>query len=318
MKLMSSIVCLFFLLYASISTGKEIDIEIIKSGTLGKDVLIDSKVVNDSEKLTELWNQMGEKSKLPAVDFNKESIIFIISKNKKAEKINVKKVERRPDNKVNIFYSVFENEKSLSKRLGFINYPYLLAKLPNPDKPKFEISLRENYKISPIPANNGLGEELKYTNILAGYQNLEILNYIPLDIGNKWTYKIELDKRNTEMTQEVQSISNGWSILNSYFGKQNIAMRIERSGELFISSADGVRSFYTDSVQKTFVSEEIETPAGKFRELMIVTIPRNDKFWFRDVYAKGVGLVLHEHISPKGNGKYTLLKAKVRGKDYPG
>ena len=120
MKLMSSIVCLFFLFYASISTGKEIDIEIIKSGTLGKDVLIDSKVVNDSEKLTELWNQMGEKSKLPAVDFNKESIIFIISKNKKAERINIKKVERRPDNKVNIFFLFLRMKNHYLKDWGLL------------------------------------------------------------------------------------------------------------------------------------------------------------------------------------------------------
>ncbi len=95
-------------------------------------------------------------------------------------------------------------------------------------------------------------------------------------------------------------------------------MKIERSGELYVSSDRGMRAFYTDNVQTTFVNQEISTPAGKFNDLMIVTIAQNDNFWFRDVYAKGVGLVLHEHISPKGKGKYTLLKAKVRGKDYPG
>jgi hypothetical protein len=318
MKVMVSVICLFFSICTSTTFGKELNLEIVKNGRLRTDILIESRVVNDKENLAELWNQMGEKSGLPVVDFKKESIIFIISQNENADKINVKKVEKRPGNRVDIFYSVDENEKSLSRRLGVKKYPYLLAKLPNPDMPKLEISLRENYKILPIPANNDLGEELKYTNILSDYQNLEILNYVPLDMGNKWTYKIESDKRNTEMTHEVQSVSNGWSILNSYFGKQNIAMKIERSGQLFVSSAEGVRSFYTDSVQKTFVTEEIETPAGKFSELMVVTIPRNDNFWFKDVYAKGVGLVYHEHISPKGNGKYTLLKARVRGKDYPG
>lgn len=313
-----TLISLLFFLYASISFGKEIDVEVIKKGMLGKDILIETKVVNDQEKYTEIWDLIGEKSKLPAVDFEKESVVFIVSQNKKAEKISVKRVERRPGNKVDIYYSVDENEKSLFSRWGITKFPYLLAKLPNSNQPRFEISLRENYKILPIPANNSLGEELKYTNVLTGYQNLEILNYVPLDMGNKWTYKIESDKRITEITQEVQSVSNGWSILNSYFGKSNIAMKIERSGELFVSSAEGVRSFYTDSVQKSFISEEIETPAGKFNELMIVTIPQNDNYWFRDVYAKGVGLVFHEHISPKGNGKYTLLKAKVRGKDYPG
>jgi hypothetical protein len=318
MKVMVSVICLFFSICTSTTFGKELNLEIVKNGRLSTDILIESRVINDKENLAELWNQMGEKSGLPVVDFKKESIIFIISQNENADKINVKKVEKRPGNRVDIFYSVDENEKSLSRRLGVKKYPYLLAKLPNPDMPKLEISLRENYKILPIPANNDLGKELKYTNILSDYQNLEILNYVPLDMGNKWTYKIESDKRNTEMTHEVQSVSNGWSILNSYFGKQNIAMKIERSGQLFVSSAEGVRSFYTDSVQKTFVTEEIETPAGKFSELMVVTIPRNDNFWFKDVYAKGVGLVYHEHISPKGNGKYTLLKARVRGKDYPG
>lgn len=315
---MITAVCLFFSVCSAISLSKELDLQIIKTGMLSKDILIESKAVNNNEDLALLWKQIGDKSKLPSVDFKKESVIFIISQNENAEMIKIKKIEKRPGNKVDIFYAVDENEKSLYSRIGVSNQPYLIAKLHNPNEPKYEISIRENYKILPIPANNGLGEEIKYTNVLSDYQNLEILDYVPLDMGNKWTYKIESDKRNTETTHEIQSVANGWSILNSYFGKQNVAMKIERTGELYVSSQQGVKSFYSEAVQKSFVNEEIETPAGKFSELMIVTIPQNDNFWFRDVYAKGVGLVFHEHISPKGNGKYTLLKAKVRGKDYPG
>ncbi len=318
MKMMIKLLVLLFVVCPANSIGKELDLEIIKQGTLSKDITVESKAINKKEEFAKLWKQMGDTSKPPAIDFNKETVVFIISQNEKADKISIRKVERRPGNLIDIFYSADENKKSLNSRLGISHQPYLIAKLPQTNDIKHEVRIRENYKVLPIPANNGLGEQIKYTNVLSDYQNLEILDYIPLDLGNKWTYKIESDKRNTETTHEIQSISNGWSILNSYFGKQNVAMRIERSGELFISSQSGVKSFYSDSVQKSFVTEEIETPAGKFTDLMIVTIPQNNNFWFRDVYAKDVGLVFHEHISPKGNGTYTLLKAKVRGKEYPG
>jgi len=93
-----TLISLLFFLYASISFGKEIDVEVIKKGMLGKNILIETKVVNDQEKYTEIWDLIGEKSKLPAVDFEKESVVFIVSQNKKAEKISVKRVERRPGN----------------------------------------------------------------------------------------------------------------------------------------------------------------------------------------------------------------------------
>ncbi len=322
MKMMISLTglftVLFSLLISSYAFSDDLNIEIIKKGSLSKDIIVDSVVANDKESLSELWKQMQDKSQIPTVNFDKESVFFIISKNVKAEKIEITKVEAKPGNKVNIIYTISEsNGKSINSRLSGTDYPYIIGRIENPNNPKYEISLRENYKVPPIPANQALEQDIKYTNTLSQY-NLEIVNYVPLDLGNKWTYKIESDKRNAEVTQEVQSVSNGWSVLNSYFGTQNIAMKIEHSGQLIVSSDAGVRAFYTNDVQTQFVKEEIKTPAGSFKDLMIVTIPQNNNFWFRDVYAKGVGLVLHEHISPKGNGKYTLVKAKVRGKDYPG
>jgi hypothetical protein len=48
-----------------------------------------------------------------------------------------------------------------------------------------------------------------------------------------------------------------------------------------------------------------------------VTIAEGGPFWFKDVYARGVGLVYHEHESARGQVQYTLVKAKVRGRTYP-
>jgi hypothetical protein len=46
-------------------------------------------------------------------------------------------------------------------------------------------------------------------------------------------------------------------------------------------------------------------------------VPEGGDFWFRDVYAKGVGLVSHEQKSEKGRASYTLIGARVGGAGYP-
>ncbi|NIQ16191.1 MAG: hypothetical protein GTO02_17905, partial [Candidatus Dadabacteria bacterium] len=61
-------------------------------------------------------------------------------------------------------------------------------------------------------------------------------------------------------------------------------------------------------------NESFEVLAGKFSDLLIVTIPKNNKLWFKDVYAKGIGLIYHKHSSPKGSVIYRLEDAKIRGK----
>ncbi|MGH7900876.1 MAG: hypothetical protein ACRENZ_03990, partial [Thermodesulfobacteriota bacterium] len=101
------------------------------------------------------------------------------------------------------------------------------------------------------------------------------------------------------------------------FGKKDIAMRIDPEGNIIVSSKSGTGDFYTPGIQKDLKKSELSTPAGKFYELMVITVPQNDKFWFKDIYAKGIGLVYHEHKSPKGAAKYTLIKAHVKGETYP-
>ena len=113
------------------------------------------------------------------------------------------------------------------------------------------------------------------------------------------------------------TVSDGWSVIDKYFGKENIGIRIDQSGNILVSYDGGVKNFYTPEVERNLVKRDFSTPAGKFNDLMVVTIPKNEKFWFMDVYAKGVGLIYHEHESPKGNAKYSLIDAQVRGKKYP-
>jgi len=265
-----------------------------------------------------LWKELGQKSVPPKVDFSKESIVFFVSQNSSAEEIAVNKIEQNSDSKIDIVFAAKKNEKSLSGNSGMQSKPYIVGKLAKPGNNQVDIVLSEKADTPPLPVNQGLGEEIRYTNIFSDQKKVDLIDYITLDLGNIWTYNINSEKQNAVITQEVLSVSNGWSVFNSYFGKNNLAMKIEKDGNLLVSTPEGIRSFYTDSIQKTFVNEEFETPAGKFSELLIVTIPKNDQFWFRDVYAKGVGLVYHEHISPNGRGEYTLIKAKVRGREFPG
>jgi len=317
-KSILAMISVIALISISFSHANETAMEILLKGRISKDAKTISRVIDDEDQLSVLWKELGQKSVPPKVDFSKESIVFFVSQNSSAEEIAVNKIEQNSDSKIDIVFAAKKNEKSLSGNSGMQSKPYIVGKLAKPGNNQVDIVLSEKADTPPLPVNQGLGEEIRYTNIFSDQKKVDLIDYITLDLGNIWTYNINSEKQNAVITQEVLSVSNGWSVFNSYFGKNNLAMKIEKDGNLLVSTPEGIRSFYTDSIQKTFVNEEFETPAGKFSELLIVTIPKNDQFWFRDVYAKGVGLVYHEHISPNGRGEYTLIKAKVRGREFPG
>ena len=179
------------------------------------------------------------------------------------------------------------------------------------------ISSAEEIKNDSVPAGTGIGQIPKTDEVTRLGNNSMLAEYIPLDKGNVWTYSIKKDGQTKEHTQSVVSESEGWSIFDNYFGKQAVSLRIAPGGELLFTSEGVVKSFYDDKVTTSFPEEAVATPGGKFEQAMVVTRLENKNFWFRDVYVKGVGLVFHEHKTPKGVTTYSLVKAKVGGKDYP-
>src|SRR3989304_4108828 len=72
-------------------------------------------------------------------------------------------------------------------------------------------------------------------------------------------------------------------------------------GQYLTTSSDKeTRTFYNLDIQHSYKHSEFITLAGRFDDLMVVTVPSRDKFWFKDVYAKGVGLIYYENKSQKG------------------
>ena len=308
-----------FAFYTTLLYSETVKIGSLKTGTADNSIFIYNRLIKNNIELEQVRKLIGDKYIPSKIDFDKETLLLISAKGKNALDVELIKVEQTPEKNLEIIYSVKESKKEQLSILGINKYPFVIAIIEKSAKDINSVIFNETFTVSPIPANTALGEDVSYSNVLSNYEQLKIIDYIPLDVGNIWTYKIESESKNLEITHEVQAVSNGWSILNNYFGQSNIAMRIDPSGQLFVSSAKGeVRTFYNDSVHTSFVKEEIDTPAGKFNELMIVTIPKSDGLWFKDIYAKGVGLVYHEHESPKGSGKYILLNARVRGKSYGG
>lgn len=180
------------------------------------------------------------------------------------------------------------------------------------------LSYADELKKNTTATGTGIGQIPEHREVTRLGMNSALSEYMPLDKGSVWTYGIESDGASKEHTQRIVSESGGWSIFDSYFGKESLALRIAPAGDIYVNMNGQVNTFYNAEVTASFPEDVFETPAGRFTEVMVVTMPEGGGFWFRDVYAKGVGLVFHEHKSPKGAAAYTLLKATVRGKDYPG
>lgn len=273
-------------------------------------------VVRNKEELKKVWGKLGIADEIPAIDFKKELVIIVVPGRKIGSSVEISSVERKAKD-VEVRF-VVRPSRAASKTYSPQPFPYLVAKLYPLDVENVKVKFFEDLPKPPIPANTAIGQVPYYTNVLKEYTNIATSQFLPLDKGSIWTYRIESKGSTHEETYSVLSISqDGWSIFDNFFGQKRIAMRIDPLGDVFVSSEKGVQAFYTPEIQKSFKKSKFLTPAGKFDDLMVITIPRTDKFWFKDVYARGVGLIYHEHQSPKGIAKYTLVKAHVRGKDYP-
>lgn len=307
---------LVFTIFAVLNLSFNPNYSILSKGATGIQQNSQNLVIRDVKQLRKIWGILGIKEKIPGVDFDKEIAFLIIQPGNKGNDIDISTVENKEEKVVQIGYRV-NFDKEVSDREKPKSSHYLIAKLDHPDAKNVKIEFFEDAPTSAIPADVGMGQVPEYSNVLKGFEGMGLSDYFAFDKGNVWTYRIESGKDVKEETHSVISLTDGWSIFDDFFGKKNVGMRIDPEGGILVSTNEQVRTFYTPEVQERFEKTEFKTPAGKFDDLFIVTIPENDVFWFKDVYAKGVGLIYHEHKSPKGSAKYSLIRANIRGKKFP-
>lgn len=272
----------------------------------------ESALVKDGESLAGAAGALGVKD-LPEVDFSKDAVLVIIPESPTGGAVEIKDAASGSGGAVEVFYT--DDLTGPPRESGETSYPFLVVKVPGLAG---AASARFVDVGAPGAAAPGtaLGQEAKYTNVLLAMDN-PVAAYLPLDKGNQWTYTVESQKGSGELTNAIVAESGGWSVYDKFFGMSGVSMQVLPGGEIMATSQGETKPFYTDDVVIEFEDETVKTPAGEFGDLLIVTIPKGGPFWFRDVYARGVGLVSHEHASGRGEVKYTLVRAKVRGKTYP-
>ncbi len=303
-----------FMLFSLFAMSSGIELSILSQGMTKAS--FQSVAFKDREELKKAWRKLDIAGEIPKIDFNKELVVILTPTRNLVGSLQVSSVERKEDD-IEVRF-VVRPPTTASNMQSTQLVPYIVAKLYPLDAEKAKVKFFEDIPKPPVPTNSGIGQGSNYTNVLNEYRNINTSQFLPLDKGTLWTYRIESKGNTREETYSVLSISqDGWSVFDGFFGQKQIGMRIDPLGDIYVSSGRGIGAFYSPEVQKSFKKAEFSTPAGKFNDLMIVTIPKNDKFWFKDVYARGVGLIYHEQQSAKGVINYTLVKARVRGKDYP-
>ncbi|HSE83185.1 MAG TPA: hypothetical protein VLB01_01395 [Thermodesulfobacteriota bacterium] len=313
MRTVYTVLTLFIL--SSFAFSSEIKFSVISRGYIVETADLKNVVIRSNKQLKKVWSELGIKNKIPSVDFSKELVVAVLSDGKKADSLEVLRVTGK-EGDIEVRYALAPSTAAVKTQNSGV-YPYVLAKLHAVSAGKAKVRFIQDIVRPPLPAGNAIGQMPAYTNMLKEHENLVVSRFLPLDKGNFWTYRIESGGKVREETYSVVSVSDGWSILDNFFGRKSIALRVEPSGDIFVSSDGGMQDFYTPEIPKVFQESDFLTPAGKFNDLMIVSDTMPNGFWFKDVYAREVGLVYHEHKSPKGNAKFTLVKAKVRGRSYP-
>ena len=307
-------VVLFTLLF---SFPSDIEVSLLSKGFSAQPSRLENMVIKNEAELKRVWKELEIGEQLPLVDFTNEQVIVLLSRGKLGGSLEISGVERGANDAVDVSFVVKPISSPLTKTRSQM-FPYLVAKLYPLDVVKARVKFIEDTPLPPIPAGTGIGQLPSYTSVLKQYDGAAMFQFYPLDKGNVWTYSIESKEKAREETYSVRSISqDGWSVFDNFFGQKDIAIRVDPNGNISVFAGNGVADFYTQQIRREFKKSEFSTPAGKFNDLMIVSIPENGMFWFKDVYAKGVGLIFHEHKSPKGTAKYTLVRALVKGESYP-
>ena len=289
---------------------------VVKEGFIKTRPAYEDLVIRDGNEYKKVIGELGIKGKLPSFNFDKEFVVLITPKGEKLGSVHITKVIRSKDDVLEIHYLIEPRKGDEGKELNDLQ-PFLLAKVVTSNKKELKIKISREEISQTVHSGTGIGQIPHYSNVLKAFGGISILDYFPIDRGNVWTYEGESDGKKREENSSIKSITDGWSIFDNFFGKKDIGFMIDEAGNVLVSKDGQVQTFYTSDTQVSFIKSKFERPAGRFDDLMVITVPKNDRFWFKDVYAKGVGLIYHEHTSSKGNAKYSLLKARVRGKNYP-
>ncbi|MEQ9619798.1 MAG: hypothetical protein RIG61_11595 [Deltaproteobacteria bacterium] len=310
----------FILILLILPAGSSLSIEIahenIYGGILTRPPAVNSALIRSGEELEKAKEALGISEPLPDVDFSSESLILIVTQDGAGALIDIKGVEAEQEGPIEVSYTA-EYPGPMPERNGNPTYTFLISKINHPPQDKISIRFKERDFKRSLVSGTGLGQFERYTNILSNSEGFSTAEFVPLGKGNRWTYLVKSEGENKEITNVIVAESDGWSVFDEFFGVPSVGMRIAPDGGIYVTSKGGMKTFYSPEVVTEYDTSAVNTPAGSFNELMIVTIPEGGPFWFRDVYAKGVGLVFHEHKSLRGDAEYTLIEANVGGRDYP-
>lgn len=312
-------ILLLFLAY--LNPNADLQTTLIDNVSISAEEAPDVKIIKNKKDLEVAGKVYGSELKLPGSYFFDEVLVIKKLENKADPKsFTIISASKNKDGNYEIFYSVTEKDNNdiQSEKSAASKDSFAIVKL----KPLLNKEAKINFvKIDmedPIFVNQSINVAPSlYSNVQTQPREIIFHDFFPLDKGNTWTYLYTDGNSKKELTSKIVSFTKGWSVFDNFFGKPKMAFQVDYDGNLMTSSKSGIRSFYNDSVKIENSANSFSVEAGTFSNVLIVSIPKNDKFWFTDIYAKNVGLIYHEHHSTKGSFFYELKNANVRGKSIP-
>ena len=297
--------------------AEELMYEIISEGYYDSTNRSQSQVVLDKDVLKEILKEQSVDKEINDIDFETETVALIVpDKSSYPDSVIIEDIIKNNQGIISVNYNVL-SLPYVPQKDERINRPYKLIKIFPAGKEFKSVSFRKMDSASPVFVNNSVDNIIKYSNVMEDNRENLFLNYLPLDKGNSWTYDFESPRGKGSQTFSIVTYTNGWSIFDSYFGMNNLALRLDRGGHIHVSSDTGNRPFYTPDVLVSYPKETFKSGTSEFNDILVVTSSDKSNVKFKDIYARDVGLVYHEHQTKNGLAKYSLSNAYVRGKQIP-
>ena len=296
------------------SAADEVEYSIISKGYIDDSYPAQNLRLTEAQSLSSFMKKNNIAPEDNNLDFNNNAIVLLVPDGSHyPDQLKINNVTKAGPDQVEVEYTSMQvpyvAEKSIKKEK-----PYVILDIKNAGGKDKKLSFKNATPNRPVIVNQSLEEEIKYTNVLEQHVKELFISYLPLDKGNTWTYDFESGKNKGQQTFSIVSYPNGWSVFDNFFGKSNVAMKLDPYGNLYVSSQNGIKPFYTDDVKISTSNTPFKLGSHSFDEVLIVTSSENSPIEFKDIYAKGIGLIYHEHTSSKGTAKYSLSNANVRGR----
>ena len=316
-----NIILLFFtaiFLFHADLFAEDIEYSLLSSGYVDESVPSQNLTINSKDSFNVLLKQLNVNPDSFNVDFNNEVVALIVPDNSSyPDQIKIDNIKKSKSGGFSVEF-ILDKVPYVPGSETKTSKPYTLLKFGPIDTKNPQVSFKNADPKGSLFVNQSLGDAVKYTNVMSQSTNEMFIKYLPLDKGNSWTYEYESGENKGMQTFSIVSYTQDWSIFDSFFGKNNLAMKIDPHGNLFISSSNkGIRPFYTQDVLINYQKEPFTVKAGTFEDVLVITSPPDSPFQFKDVYAEGIGLIYHEHTSLKGSAKYSLAIGNVRGRKIP-